>query len=236
MSQPRPILVWCGRFRSHDGYGTAARALIRAAEAADIPWVAIDTEGMELAATSDDALVAITELDDRLVIEPSDRQRPLVAVVHERPDRYCRVTVAGRARSVGITYWEAANLPSGWSDLMLAMDEIWAGSAHNRTVFAAAGIPDRMLEVVPLPVDADAVLTNRDRDPAWGQSTVYLSILSGVQRRDIRLLFESFDRAFTSEDDVALVIKTRPGSRAEVEQALHGVRDMRPQHPPDRLP
>ncbi|MBT5849136.1 MAG: hypothetical protein HOH36_01750 [Acidimicrobiaceae bacterium] len=116
------------------------------------------------------------------------------------------------------------------------MDEIWAGSAHNRTVFAAAGIPDRMLEVVPLPVDADAVLTNRDRDPAWGQSTVYLSILSGVQRRDIRLLFESFDRAFTSEDDVALVIKTRPGSRAEVEQALHGVRDMRPQHPPDRLP
>jgi glycosyltransferase involved in cell wall biosynthesis len=217
-----PIIVWVGRFSAHDGYGTAARLHLSALCEAGTPVVGVDIKSRSVVGGLADGLVQTARSGTDMTIRSIEPGRPITVIVHDRPDRYRHVAVAGRSQMVGYTYWETSSLPANWASWMLSMDRIWTSSHFNADAFERAGVPEWMIDVVPHPVDQLAldVATTRDQlRSRWPESTVFLSIVSSaVGRRDLNLLFEAFAMAFDAKDDVALVVKVP-------EAALDGVGD-----------
>jgi glycosyltransferase involved in cell wall biosynthesis len=218
-----PTLVWCGRFSNEDGYGTAARSLVKAARAAEIPYLAIDSTTLTTFGASHDGAFTIDTSDDLLTVRAADPSTKCIVIVHDRPDRYPAVGATGRVRRVGFSYCEALTLPDGWITNMVSMDEVWTSSENNRSTFSFLGVPDRMLRTIPIPTDVDHELGDIQRRARWEGATVFLSVASGLARRDLRVLFEAYFRAFSADDDAILVLKVRPGDAAATENALTSV-------------
>jgi glycosyltransferase involved in cell wall biosynthesis len=211
LSAERPILLWIGRFFAHDGYGTAARLHRAAVREAGAPVVAVDIVSRSIVGSLPDGLVDVRVTPNGLTVRATDHRRPIVAVVHDRPDQYRRVVAAGRSQLIGYSYWETTSVPPNWAAWMTSMDRIWVSSQFNADAFASAGVPSWMIDRVGHPIDhlACDVAMSRDALRArWPESTVFLSIVSSaVGRRDTNLLFEAFAMAFDQDDDVALVLK-----------------------------
>jgi glycosyltransferase involved in cell wall biosynthesis len=218
-----PTLVWCGRFGKDDGYGTAARSLLKAIRAAQIPYIAVDTDNLSIFGVSDEATIVTEKHGDLLTVRPVDNSTEYVVIVHDRPDCYSTVGVRGRARRVGYSYCEALTLPAGWITAMSAMDEVWTSSENNRAIFTDRGIPEWMMRIIPIPIDVDRELIQTERRSRWGDATVFLTVASAMARRDLRVLFEAYSQAFTAEDNVVLVLKVRDGGAPDTEAALTSV-------------
>jgi len=231
-----PIVVWCGRFSSDDGYGAAARSHVKAMRAAGVRHIAVDSERLSVFGDMDEGAALAKKKNQLLTIRAVDNCQEFVVVTHERPDRYATVASRGRCRRVGYSYFEAATLPRGWATEMTSMDEVWTSSQLNRRVFSEAGVPDWMLRVLPHPVDVDPSLIGTDRGRRWRDTTVFLTIVSGAHRRDLRALYEAFSEAFEADEPVLLVLKVRPGAKGLVETAFRSVMLTDPGRPASTWP
>jgi len=233
-------VVWVGRFRTLDGYGTAAQLHVNALRRIGITVVCVDLASQDIMGSLDETVVDVCRSAGRTQINALVADRPIVAVLHDRPDRYDRVTVSGRARVAGFSYWETVGLPPNWSGWMSSMDEIWAASPFNRRGFAEAGVPEWMIKEVGHPVDpliravADTASSYRQR---WSESTVFLSLVSSVNtRRDLTLLIEAFIHEFDANDDVALVLKGPTASEEVVSSIIGAVAATLPSRDPSTMP
>jgi glycosyltransferase involved in cell wall biosynthesis len=207
----KPIVVWLGRQHQLSGYGFAARQHVAALRSIGADVVAIDSASGSLVGSVPEGLVKVTQSRDRTTIKAVDPDRPIVTVVHDRPDFFTKVTASGRARLIGYSYWETSSLPPNWAGWQTSMDAVWTSSQFNADIFEEAGVPPWMIEIVGHPIDP-LLLEVRDTIPSsarrWKESTVFLSVISStVGRRDMNLLFEAFSAAFDAGDDVALVLK-----------------------------
>jgi glycosyltransferase involved in cell wall biosynthesis len=219
-----PIILWCGRTDTHDGYGTAARLHVGALRDCGAPVIAVDIESRSVVGPVPPALIHTDMKNGDLRIRAVDPLRPIVAVVHERPDRFEKVTAVGKSSLVGFSYWETMELPDKWAGLLTSMDRLWVGSEFNALGFENSGVPRSMIERVGHPVDpllldiADSCAGHRDR---WPEQTVFLSVVSSaVGRRDLGVLFESYAMAFEPKDDVALVLKVPADAEKKVRETL----------------
>lgn len=231
---PEPIIVWFGRFHANEGYGSAARAHVDALRSAGVPTIAVDLLSSELVGPVPDGLIRRqTGLARRTGrITPVDPSTPMTVVVHDRPDRYPWVRVTGRARAIGYSYCETEQLPEGWAGLMIAMDRVWASSQHNRDAMVASGVPPWLIDTVPVPVDRSSLAVAASPDSwrgRWPEQTVFLTVVStGVGRRDLESLYESFLAAFHDRSDVALVVKCSADGAAGVREAIARAKSVAP--------
>ncbi|MCW3099191.1 MAG: hypothetical protein JWL77_4809, partial [Chthonomonadaceae bacterium] len=129
----------------------------------------------------------------------------------ERPDE---------GRFVLLQPWEYGYLPSRWIEpIRENVDEVWCYSQAVKEVYLASGIAGEKLQVVPLGVDTQvfrleappyvftqepgtAVLNAEPRE-----RFVFLFVGGTLHRKGIEILLEAYLKAFSSYDDVCLVIK-----------------------------
>jgi glycosyltransferase involved in cell wall biosynthesis len=120
---------------------------------------------------------------------------------------------------VGRTTFETDRLPVGWLDACQAMDEVWVPSQFNRDVFAAEGVDEQKLKVLPEGVHAE--IFRPDVEPLnipHRRGFNFLSIFEWTQRKAPELLLRAYLAEFKADEDVTLIIKTyaRPDPRAEI--------------------
>ncbi len=227
MSPPatQPMLVWIGRFAELSGYGSAARTYLQVCRNAGIPVVAIDSQTAQVVGPSSGIPIIIERGGDgRLILRGADQDTRLLAVLHETPPHRERVHATGRIRLVGYTVFETDSLPQEWLDPALDYDELWTASAFNQRTFAQAGVPAHMIWCVPHAIDP--ALQNATVEPmelSGAQGFVFLSVLSAFNRKDAGGLLRAYHKAFTSDDNVTLVLKLRANvSEADLEQHVWG--------------
>jgi glycosyltransferase involved in cell wall biosynthesis/predicted SAM-dependent methyltransferase len=127
------------------------------------------------------------------------------SIFHARRDEH-----TGMKAYIGLTMFETDRLPRGWREACEAFDEIWVPSRFNLETFTRAGIPADRIRVVPIGIDAARY------DPArvepleipGRRGFTFLSVFDWTDRKGWDVLLRAYTQAFTSADDVTLVLRT----------------------------
>ena len=89
-----------------------------------------------------------------------------------------------------------------------AVDELWVPSSFVRQGFLQSGVPAERVHVVPLGVDHELFRPGVEPLPLpTGKRFRFLFVGGTIHRKGIDVLLEAYARAFTSADDVCLVVK-----------------------------
>lgn len=134
-----------------------------------------------------------------------------VTVRHQWPPDFSR-TVQGKL--VVIQPWEFGSVPVEWVRQINAnVDELWVPSCFVRDCYVQSGVAATKVQVVP-----NGVATNCFNPAvlpcnlATQKRFRFLFVGGTIQRKGIDILLAAYSAAFTSDDDVCLVIKDMGGS------------------------
>ncbi len=205
-----------GYLQAETGMGEAARSLVRAFEATDIP---ISAHGIDLgvvARQADASLAAAGAAagaaasadapafpyDINLLVVNADQ---VTAVREHLGDE-----VFGGRYNVGFWLWELETFPDDlWPGAFDAMHEIWTPSTFCADAISAVSpVPVRR---VPLAVEPPEPACGRDHLGLPGHTFIFLftfNFLSYFERKNPLAVVDAFRRAFTADDDAMLVLKT----------------------------
>lgn len=105
--------------------------------------------------------------------------------------------------------WEYGAVPRRWIEgIGNNVDELWVPSAFVRQVFVDGGAPAERIRVIPNGVDTSIFQPEgRKWRPDTARSFVFLFVGGAIPRKGVDLLVAAYGRAFTSQDDVTLIIK-----------------------------
>lgn len=125
-----------------------------------------------------------------------------------------------RARyRVGRTMYETDNIPDGWVHYCEAMDEVWVPSEFNRRTFAAAGVSEKKLRVLPEGVDTQRFRPGLEPFPLpQRRGFNFLSVFEWIQRKGPDILLRAYLSEFKADEDVSLILKAygRPDPSVEM--------------------
>lgn len=115
---------------------------------------------------------------------------------------------------IGRSMFETDRIPEDWiENCKTLVDEIWVPSQFNKRTFAAAGIPDEKLVVIPEPIDTflfdPATAEPLDLPCTSPTAFRFLSVFKWEKRKNWEMLLGAFFEAFSAADDVCLVIRSR---------------------------
>jgi glycosyltransferase involved in cell wall biosynthesis len=105
--------------------------------------------------------------------------------------------------------WEFGRVPRRWVDeVRRRVDEVWAPSEAAREAFVASGVAPDLVHVVPNGIDPERFAPEGlVRALPTQKATVLLFVGGMTYRKGIDILLKAYKRAFTSDDDVCLVLK-----------------------------
>ncbi|HLI34455.1 MAG TPA: glycosyltransferase [Terriglobia bacterium] len=113
----------------------------------------------------------------------------------------------GRCR-VARTMFETDRIPDGWKELCNRMDEIWVPGPFNFETFAASGVHETKLKIMPAGVDT------RLFRPGLKPLTIpkkrkfsFLSVFDWHDRKGYDVLFKAYAAEFKVDEDVCLILK-----------------------------
>jgi len=186
------------------GYGEASFRLVAALRAAGVD---VEYRGWNIGTATEPPHVAPYSGDPRpaCVVSPE-----AMTVAHLVPEHYPNVRQQlDGGRLVGHTVWETDRLPVHWPDLANGTDGILVPSHWNRAIFARDGV------TVPISVIPHVACTpwGGDRGASLGlpaETVVFYTIARWDTRKAPWLTIQAFLEAFTHDDPVVLVVKTRP--------------------------
>jgi glycosyltransferase involved in cell wall biosynthesis len=193
-------IVWRGPLTDPSGFASQGRAFVRGLveEGADLRVEHLVWHWRE----------AITPAERERLADLIDRPR-LPADVHLQHTlaRIFDPYAAGRVR-VGRTAWEVDRVPADWARRAAQMDEVWVPSTHNLRAFAASGVDEDRLWVLPEPLELARYADPVPREVPGAHGTVYLAAFDWTLRKGWDVLIDAWLRAFDDGDDVTLVLKT----------------------------
>ena len=144
---------------------------------------------------------------------------PAVTVRHRWPPEFSR---PDNGKLVLIQPWEFGSLPRHWvSAIERGADEIWVPSQFVRDSYITSGVPIEKMFVVPNGVNTDVfhpgkgtgnweLGTQKSHSPlSTLHSPLYKFLFVGgtIARKGIDILLDAYDRAFTAQDPVVLIVK-----------------------------
>jgi glycosyltransferase involved in cell wall biosynthesis/SAM-dependent methyltransferase len=120
--------------------------------------------------------------------------------------------VEGAGAVVQILPWEYGTLPRAWVDGLRANphDEVWTPTEYCRAMFLEAGIAPERVAVVPNGIDPQRFSPDRAVEPyalPTRKSFTFLYLGGALPRKGVDVLLAAYRRAFTRDDDVALILK-----------------------------
>jgi len=127
-------------------------------------------------------------------------------------------------RVVAYTMMETENvIHSSLVQKLLVADEIWVPCEWNKRTFLAAGLK-RDIHIMPLGVDHE---TYRPAEPSLyiGCGTkgfTFLSVFNWNWRKGFDVMLKAYIRAFSSDDDVSLVMQSRFVGQKKYSKQIHG--------------
>jgi len=203
-----------GYFASEKGLGEAVRSVIRSLDAVQFPYVLINFT--EQGSANQDAVHADFANDNPFVFNLIHLNAvTMPEFVSKRGDRYFQ----GHC-NIGCWAWELAQFPNDWDSSFQYLDEIWAPS--NFVLDAVARVSP--IPVVRIPYSLKEQLAVKPWTRAhFGlpQDTfVFLYIFdfhSIIERKHPFGVIEAFRRAFSSRDDVLLVLKGSHPTSAQLQ-------------------
>lgn len=117
---------------------------------------------------------------------------------------------------IGYFYWEADKLPSHWGKALNALNEVWVPCQLVRDACLASGYKG-VIRVVPTPlkpfelerkIEIPAIFS--DQYILSDQIFKFYSVFQWQERKGYRELLKAYYSAFTSDDNVVLVLKVNP--------------------------
>ncbi len=116
------------------------------------------------------------------------------------------------ARRVLVRTWDFGPYPRRWCEVVTASyDELWVHSRWNRELAVRGGVPPEVVHVVPLGVDPTVLHPDGPEMAAQGAAaTTFLWVGATVRRKGFDVLQAAYRRAFSSDDDVRLIVKDNP--------------------------
>ena len=132
-------------------------------------------------------------------------KRPHVWVRHQWPPR---PNPPVKAKWIIMCPWEYSAIPKFYVDTFSLSEEIWTPTNFSRDAFVLSGIDPSKVHIVPngtepeifSPVGESLRLQTTKRFK-------FLFVGGTIYRKGVDILLESYSRAFTSKDDVCLIIK-----------------------------
>lgn len=131
---------------------------------------------------------------------------------------YYRVHNPGYKWYIGGTMFETDRIPAPWVDACNRMDEIWVPTKFNLETFSKSGVERSKIQVIPFGIDHTYFDPLRVEPlPIEGKhGFTFLSTFQWTRRKGWDVLLKAYLRAFTSKDDVCLVIRSYYGKSESV--------------------
>lgn len=131
-----------------------------------------------------------------------------VHVRHQWPPKF--EAPASDAAWVMVQPWEYGSIPAEWvAPMRDQVDEIWVPSNWVRDCYVQSGVPAERVKVIPNGVNTRTFAPEGTRYPLKTKKTRKLLFVGGtIARKGIDVLLDAYTHAFTSDDDVCLVIKS----------------------------
>ena len=202
-----------GYFRAELGIGAAARSLITALEAADIPisTVTFDRTANRLAHPFTDRSTIGGAADINIVCINPDQ---ISAFAEQAGPEFFH----GRY-SIGVWFWEVEDFPIALHPAFNYVNEIWVASNFMRETFLK--VSPKPVFKFALPVLAPTIDRSLTRAQlGLPEQFIFLfsfDFLSVLERKNPLGLIQAFTRAFTPSDGPRLVIKTINGDKRPIE-------------------
>ncbi|WCK56173.1 glycosyltransferase [Aneurinibacillus sp. Ricciae_BoGa-3] len=119
--------------------------------------------------------------------------------------------------SVGFTYWETSKIPDNWISKCHQMDAVFVSSDHNLHLFRQSGVSVPLFKIRPClsPLTLDASLMRIPPYVHQLPSFRFLSISTWIERKGFDRLLKAYFEAFSSAEDVVLIIKAIGGHNVE---------------------
>jgi glycosyltransferase involved in cell wall biosynthesis/predicted O-methyltransferase YrrM/cyclopropane fatty-acyl-phospholipid synthase-like methyltransferase/Tfp pilus assembly protein PilF len=134
----------------------------------------------------------------------------VVTIRHQWPPNWSK---PASGALVVIQPWEYGSLPKAWVDAAANVDEFWVPSPAVRAMYLTSGIAPEKVRVVPNGVDTRKFRPGLSPMPlATKKKFKFLFVGGTIFRKGPDVLLEAFSQAFTSADDVCLVIKDFGGN------------------------
>jgi glycosyltransferase involved in cell wall biosynthesis len=148
---------------------------------------------------------------------------PLISVFHTQPSLTWRIP--GAAAHIARSMFETDRIPDEWPRACESMDEIWVPSAFNVETFARSGVPRTKLLRVPEAIDVQRFSRpTRPLAVPRARRFNFLSVFAWGPRKGWDVLLRAFLEEFTRDEDVALIVKTSPGSGRTIDDLRHEAR------------
>lgn len=135
-----------------------------------------------------------------------------VTIHHDFTQPFGGMPMPAEGACVAVRTWDFGPYPKRWVDVIARQyDELWVHTHWIREQAIRAGVPARRVRVVPLGCDTSLF---RPGGPVFRLPTSkrvrFLFVGGAIHRKGIDVLLEAWRAAFTSRDDVCLVVKTNP--------------------------
>ena len=204
-------VAWTGSFLDHGSLSHVNRALTRRlGEQKGIALTRVARKDAPPAAPEHQDLTSKLKS-----AEPADAQ---IVVRHGWPPDWTR---PAQGAWVLIQPWEYGVLPEVWVKHLGGVREIWAYSEYVRRVYVESGIHPDSVKVVPLGIEPDHFKPEAAPMPlATRKRFKFLFVGGTIHRKGPDALLQAYVEAFTSADDVCLVIKDFGGQSVYQGQTL----------------
>lgn len=202
MNRYETAVFWHSQVGSHSGYAVSSREMVLQLDALGVDVRLAYLYGTDwMDAQRDDQRLAAMRR------RPKDLRLP--QVVYGSGDLFCK---NGGEYRIGYTMLEVDGVPEDWILQSNALDEIWVPSTFNRETFLGSGLKVPIY-VMPLGVNP-GYFNPKIRAFRPAERYTFLSVFEWGERKAPDVLLRAYHRAFSSRDDVLLLLKitnTDPG-------------------------
>lgn len=149
----------------------------------------------------------LAKMDIRIKEEPPEwiKKLPYLWVRHQWPPK---AEPPKGAKWVIMQPWEFTTLPKKFVDIFIQADELWVPSNFTRQAFINSGIPFNKVQVVPNGVDPNLFQPKGAKYKLpTDKKLKFLYVGGTTYRKGFDILLQSYVSAFSSKDDVVLVVK-----------------------------
>lgn len=193
-----------GYFRSELGVGEAARQVIGALDAAEVPTLAIGS-GMQPLSRQGHVFSQLGVDDAEFPVNLICVNADMLPTFAERAGE----SFFAQRHSIGMWFWEVAQFPVEWQASFALVDEVWAPSAH--VADALAQVSPIPVLTVPIPVQVPAIVPRSRAELEIPEGFLFLfsfDHLSVFERKNPLAVIDAFSRAFAPGEGPSLVLKS----------------------------
>jgi 2-polyprenyl-3-methyl-5-hydroxy-6-metoxy-1,4-benzoquinol methylase len=210
-------LVYYGHVFDATGYGQAARGYLHALHAAGVELSVVDLMKHDRQVRD--------ELIEPLVGRAID---PDFHLFHGIPPQWARLAFPLR-NAIGMTVWETDTMPAQWRNVLSHVLEVWLPCEFNISAFRRdLSTPMFKLPHVVMPRQINGPASDASLPEVRHGDFVFYAVFEWQDRKGPDQLLNAFLRAFPSEDDAVLIVKTSPSAARAAAQTLAAARQRTP--------